>query len=441
MLNNLYYNLVRDNLAENFKSGKEALSHMENSPAIYKGKPVPCLYMPKIFSQEAFEHLQKCVKTICDILDKVISRYLSDPKYRKLFPFEPELEELILTEAGYPRLLPIARLDIFLNEEDLSFKFCEFNADGSSAMIEDRELNLAIQSADAMTRLKSNHEVIIFELFDSWVREFAEIYSTYNKKVSNPRIAIVDFFDKAPNEFFAFQDAFIRAGFTTTVEEIRTLQYTNGELLTKNGHKIDAVYRRAVTRDVIDNLKDVQAFVQAAKDQTVCLIGHFRTQIIHNKSIFRILHQAETLSFLTKEEQDFVHAHIPHTYKLESGGFESLNILANKEKWIIKPEDLYGSRGVFAGVDCTQTQWDEAIKNNCNQGYLLQEYCNPYKSINLDFNDTDSPEFKKYNNITGMFVYNKKLAGLYSRASVMGVISGYTKGLTLASLVAKPLPL
>ena len=70
--------------------------------------------------------------------------YAKDEDYRRLFGFEPKLEELILREPTYDSPIPIARIDIFYNEETGDFKFCEFNTDGTSAMNEDRELNIAI---------------------------------------------------------------------------------------------------------------------------------------------------------------------------------------------------------------------------------------------------------------------------------------------------------
>ncbi len=57
---------------------------------------------------------------------------------------EPKLEELILNRPTYYSPIPIARIDIFYNEKTGDFKFCEFNTDGTSAMNEDRKLNIAI---------------------------------------------------------------------------------------------------------------------------------------------------------------------------------------------------------------------------------------------------------------------------------------------------------
>ncbi|MCL1843263.1 MAG: hypothetical protein FWF79_05580 [Defluviitaleaceae bacterium] len=436
-LNKKYAEIVRQRYNENLKSGYAAVEFMENSTAVYRGEPVACLYMPKIFSREAMDVIKTAAKDICVILDKVIARYLSDAEYRRLFPFEPELEQLILSNAGYSRLLPIARLDIFFNEDDFSFKFCEFNTDGASAMNEDREINAAIRQSDAFREMSRFCTLQTFELFDSWVCEFAKIYADYkNGAVSKkPRIVITDFMENAtPNEFIEFKKAFAKAGYDADICEIRELVYSGGELQTPDGKKIDAIYRRAVTCDIMRQKDDVQGFLQAARDNASCIIGHFRTQIVHNKAVFKILRMPETLEFLTEYEREYVLRHVPETLALETGKFDIHDVLNNKNDWIIKPEDLYGSRGVYAGIDMDDKSWALAVKNATDTGYLLQRFCPPHKSENLDFNGTNPPEFQMFNNITGMFVYNGKFQGIYSRAGLMGTISPYTRGLTLASL-------
>ncbi|MCL1998808.1 MAG: hypothetical protein FWG65_08580 [Turicibacter sp.] len=435
-----YLQIVRDNYESNVESGNAAVQYMHNSTAIYKGLPVDCLYMPKLFSKDVWDYLCGAADTICKILDKVIERYLDDAEYRKLFPFSAELEELILTEAGYPRLLPIARLDIFFNEEDFSFKFCEFNADGASAMNEDRELNIAISNSHAMQSIKNEYRITSFEFFDSWVREFADIYGKYDNAVSNPQIVIADFIDSTvPNEFIEFKKAFEKAGFRADICEIRQLTYKGGILQTPEGKKIDVIYRRAVTRDIMEKRDEVQAIIAAAKDNAVCFIGHFRTQIIHHKMIFQILRQHETLSFLDEKEREYIWRHIPATMPLSEGFFDMDAVIERREGWIIKPYDYYGSKGVYAGADFSAEEWKQRIVDCMGKSYLLQEYHKPFQSLNLDFNSSKRPNFKLYNNITGMFVYNGKLQGLYSRAGLQPIISGLTGGLTCASLLATQL--
>ena len=434
-LNDRYAEIIKTRYEENTISGKAAVEYMQNSTAVYKGVPVACLYMPKVFSTQAVEFLRGASATICTILDKVIQRYFDDADYRSLFPFSKELEELILLESGYPRLLPIARLDIFFNEEDFTFKFCEFNADGSSAMNEDREINLAVQSTDAFLHMQKEYRLTSFELFDSWVKEFMDIYSHYNKKVLSPKIMITDFMEKGtPNEFIEFKKAFKKAGLDADICDIREFGKTA---------KADAVYRRAVTRDIIENKNEASGFLQAARDNTMCIIGHFRTQIIHNKAIFMILRKHETLEFLTKEEQEYIIRHIPETLPLKSvnqpvSTVSLDDVIKNKDEWIIKPEDFYASKGVYAGIGMDTDAWQSILQESINSSvpYLLQEYHKPYRSVNINFNKNNRPDFEMYNNITGMFVYNGKLTGLYSRAGQQNTISSDAGGLTLASVMA-----
>ena len=80
-----------------------------------------------------------------------------------------------MTEAGYDCLLPVARVDIFYNEETREFKFCEINTDGSSAMNEDRELNNALKVTTVYNKLKDKHNFTSFEFFDSFVKDFEDI--------------------------------------------------------------------------------------------------------------------------------------------------------------------------------------------------------------------------------------------------------------------------
>ena len=71
----------------------------------------------------------------------------------------------------------------------------------------------------------------------------------------------------------------------------------------------------------MEHYDEVQDFIQAVKNQDVCIMGSFCTQIIHNKWLFKILREEPTLSLLTEEEQKFVHDHIPYTNLINEKGF------------------------------------------------------------------------------------------------------------------------
>jgi glutathionylspermidine synthase len=189
-----------------------------------------------------------------------------------------------LHRPAYSTLLPVCRLDIFLNEETGGFKFCEFNADGSSAMNENAELYRTYRNTLLYREMDERYEQHMFELFDSWVETFLRIYAEgqdqegqEKDEAALPAVAIVDFLEKGSSaaEFTAFREAFERAGCQAFVAEIRDMRYENGRLLTGDGHPVDAVYRRAVTSDILAHREEVRPFLQAVRDRSVCLIGDF----------------------------------------------------------------------------------------------------------------------------------------------------------------------
>lgn len=437
-LEDFYKSFVENNFEECKKSAMESLEYMKNSTAKYKGKPIYSLFAHKLFPEDTALYLKESAEKMYKILIKVMNEYLNNENYRKLFGFSKELEDLIMIPTGYDNLLPIARIDIFLNEKDLSFKYCEFNADGCSAMNEDRELNIALKLTAPYKKLSENYDIVSYELFDSWAKEFMNIYSTYYKKVDIPYIAVVDFLEKgcSVEEFEEFAKSFRKLGADAEVCEIRNLRYKDGILYSPSGNKIDAIYRRAVTCDIMDHKNEVGDFLQAVKDRNVCLVGSFCTHIIHDKIIFKILHMDRTHEFLTEDEIEYVKLHIPYTSRLTASEIDIDSVKENKDKWLIKPEDSYGAKGVFAGINFGKHIWEKVIDDHVDKHYMIQEFCMPYRTYNIDFNK-EVNIFEKYSNLTGMYIYNGKFAGFYSRQSNHEIISTQYDENDIASALIK----
>lgn len=431
-----YRSIVEQDLDGHGISAKEISNYIQNSTAKYHGRCVRTLYIPKLITLDEVDLFEGLIKTLYEIFYKVMDRYQRNPEYRKLFGFDERLEKLILRENAYDCPLPIARIDIFLDEETGDFKFCEFNTDGSSAMNEDRELNNAIRLTKAYEEFAGRHKIMTFELFDSWVEEFLAIYATFKHKKDNPHVAIVDFMESATNEEFKiFAKSFEKKGISVEICEIRDLKYKDGVLLSPTGKGIDAIYRRAVTSDIMKYFDEVQPFIQAVVDEKVCLIGDFRTQIVHNKVLYKILHDERTKEFLTDEENSYVKAHVPFTVSLSDGRFDYNDVISHKNNWIIKPEDSYGSKGVHAGVECNDEEWKGFVDECINQSYILQEFCMPYESVNIDLVKDDNAPFRPYCNLTGLFVYNGKFKGCYSRISQSEIISTQYSEMALPTIV------
>ena len=415
-----YKNDIANNLDKHEKSGKEALDYMDHSTAKYHGKTIYSLYVPKILNEETVQVFKQTAETMASIMQKVIREYQKNADYRKLFGFSKRIEELILHNPLYKNILPVCRVDIFYNESDGSFYFCELNTDGSSSMNEDRELCKAFEKTALYKNLNIDYEIKSFELFDSLVDAFLSNYETYPYKAAKPTVAIVDFLELgcSMEEFEQFRKSFEKRGVKAYVCDIRSLYLCKDRLCMENGEVVDLIYRRAVTSDICEREAEVQDFMEAVLTHKVCCMGSFCTQAVHDKSLFYILRHEMTGRLLTEEENRFVAEHIPYTEELTESVVAKLGVLDEKEK----PKNSYGARGIYAGVRCSLSEWEKVVRENQDTNYIVQQFIMPYQTANIDFHK-DEPVLRNYSNLTGLYVYNGKFAGVYSRQSENEIIS------------------
>lgn len=426
---------------------RAAHAYMASSTAIVHGNQVLSSYVPRFFDQATYDEFKNVAETTHHILCKVMQRYLADPDYRTIFDYDERLRELILLPRGYDALLPFARVDVFMNEDNLTCGFCELNADGSSGMNEDRELNNSFAASTALADFKTHHQVQQSNLFDTWVEEFARIYGTYEHKRENPRFAIVDFLDHAiVDEFKAYCRCFARHGYDCTIADVRDLRFDGTVLRTRDGVRIDAIWRRSVTNDILEFWDESQPLIEAVRAGKVALIGSFAGHIVHDKQIFDALHHPATRAFLTEEEKTFVAAHIPQTKFLDDEHIDLADVRSRKDAWIIKPTDRYGASDVFAGKMHTPDEWNALIDHYANgkagAPFLVQTYLNPFKTDLLEpcldlsaLEDADAPrDVVPYNNMSGLYLFNGRFSGVFSRLGPKPIISEPMGDLTSATL-------
>lgn len=431
-----YQERVLKNPGKYQESLREITREVAESPAKYKGEPVEFLYQPMFFSQGDMERFETLTADLMKILNKVIDQYLKDEKFRSYFGFSSLLEKLILKDPGYSINVPMGRFDIFYHYNH-QFQFCELNADGSSGMAEQRELQRIIGKSIALRGFDGEYQYEGFEIFDSWVKALLTNYKEYSKGDIKPQVAIVDFMtSEPPSEFIEFQKAFEAAGCPTVIADPRDLTYRDGKLYYQD-FRIDCVYRRAVTWEIIENASEVKAFIEAYLAGDVCVVGPLRSQVIHNKQIFAILHDPEKTPFLTEEERNFVKRHIPFTRVFNNQDQELVQLaIEKKDQLVLKPMDKYASRGVRVGSDYSLEEWKHIIDQEAKEEYLLQEFCQVPKIPMARIND-EQVSFIPHNYIIGIFMYNEKLQGVYTRTGTHNIIGSIVECYTVPNFVFK----
>ncbi|MGI6046347.1 MAG: carboxylate--amine ligase, partial [Eggerthellaceae bacterium] len=341
-----YFDIARS-LGPDCAGRRSAYAYMQNSSAIVHHQVVATSFIPRLFDKATYEVMKDTAETAHRIASQVMAHYLDDASYRKIFHYDPRMADLILAPRGYDAILPFARFDTFLNEDTLDIAFCEFNADGSSGMNENREITNSIKGTATFKEFARRHQVQGCELFESWVEDFLAIYKTYEQAKENPRVAIVDYLENGVvDEFRIFTKIFADHGIECIVEDVRALRFDGTVLKDRNGKTIDAIWRRCVSNDLMQFWDASQDLIRAVKRGKVALIGSFAGHIVHDKQLFEALFHEATLDFLSAEEREFVKKTVPRTTHLDSRFIDLDEILENKNSWIIKPTDHYGAEDV-----------------------------------------------------------------------------------------------
>lgn len=405
---------------------QQALDEIRASDAWVHGAPVAFSYVPNLFNAQDMAFLQETCTMTHRILTKVIERFVEDPSYRTIFHFPPEAERLILLPCGYEEKLPMGRFDIFLDEDDMSFKFCEFNTDGSGAMSRDHLVSRALMQTDTFRRFAEHHKVEPFELFDSWVEAFMGIFKTDPCYVENPTVCVTDFRESGVfSDFNRFIEAFERAGVSARFVDVRSFEFDGEHLIDpSDGTVINAIYRRSVTSEILQHPGECDAMIDAVAAGKVCLIGHFRTTVVHSKMVNVALFDPRTREFLTDEEWEFVQAHVPATYRLrrDTPDLDIAAVKADKDAWIIKPEDDYGASGVYPGVDHSQEEWERLVDEHTDASYIAQEFYTPRK-VDVIVPGKGSAQVESWQQMPGFYQYNGTICGFYVRLGQEGVIA------------------
>ncbi len=408
-----------ESYAEDYQQFVNAIAH---STAIYKGEPVPALYQGIFYDEKTFEVWKEIASTMISIANKMTVKYLEDPEYREKFGFPELMEQLILHDPGYDTFIPMARFDIFYNNPD-DFWFCECNTDGSSAMNEDNVIGELLLKGEGMREFAKQYELHNRDYFDPWVEKSLELYRSVHGKLPET-LAIADFTESGtPYEFVEFQKRYEKAGVRAIIADLRDFTYEGGKLIA-DGQPIDMVYRRVTTVELVAKAEEARPFIDAYLDNAFFCVGSMRSQIIHNKLAFAILHEPASKALLTEAEVAFVEKHIPFTGELTQANIA--DVVKDKDRYIVKPSDSRGSEGVYVGRDYTAEEYEELLTELVKEQAIYQTYIDADPMDFVFFDEKGQYSIKPLVPLMGMFIYMGEFEGIYTRVGGEHIISGRT---------------
>jgi hypothetical protein len=133
--------------------------------------------------------------------------------------------------------------------------------------------------------------------------------------------------------------------------------------------------------------------VRAVLDRAVCMVNPFRCKILYKKTSLAVLSDENNRHLFTDEQMRAIDRHIPWTRTVEERHtvYEGKPIdlipyiVKYKDRFVLKPSDEYGGKGIKLGWLVDDGEWAKAVQDALSSPTIVQERVEipwePYPSL------------------------------------------------------------
>ena len=357
------------------------------------GDRVICPFLRPFFLDAADEIRVRGVAEMLWTLGERVAQLAATERPEMLADLALSDDEIALAriDPGYATASTAARADAFILPDSL--RFAEYNAESPAGAGYSQGLAELFDGEPVMAGFRERFDVRFARPVAALLEALLASYQEWGGTASPPRMAIVDWREVPTfSEFEILRDAFTALGVPTVICDPRDLEFAAGSRfsagtgrgLYANGERIDLVYRRVLINDILARRDECRALLDGYRSRTVCVANTFRCKIPHKKAFFAVLTDERYASLFSEEERAMIRRHVPWTALVEerqvtvNGAAVDLlpHLRANRERFVIKPNDEYGGTGVTLGWETSEADWDAAIAKAIaerDRGWVAQQ--------------------------------------------------------------------
>lgn len=400
---------------------------------------------PRLIHVSLEKKLWTVIRTLDQVFYRIASLYFKHPSFYELFPFSTKEREWlsILLESNYIPGRVATRWDAnttFADREwKKGFSFFEVNGVGVGGMwygpqageVALKSVVPELQKIDPSFKPHANPNMGLLLL---------KLINAQRKKLGRTRGVIALAMEKASGsnfiEFERLAKLYSRLGFPAIVIEPTDPNLKRNELFAK-GRKIDMVYRDTT-------LSELCFLEEKGYDLSALRKGFQRGQIVSSlegefdhKSVFEVFTNSKYEKLFTAKERALFKEHILWTRLLRECRTTDLKeksidlipfVLKNKNELVLKPNRLYGGKGIVFGSDMDHPKWRNKIESCLKEfgDWVIQErgdlrtksfFCPGGRKVRQ----------KNYYVVSGFFATEKGL-GMVGRMSERTVVNVARRG-------------
>lgn len=347
---------------------------------------------PRFLSRTQRDDLAPVSRVLAGIFERAGTHLLASDRLLDLIGASEEERAAWAVDPGYPGFTLTSRLDSFM--VDGRPHFVEYNAESPAGIGYTDALSEVFAALPAMqhweqeygptadrTESDANPAVERFHGRQRLLETLLWAYQAWGGRQAPPQVAIVDWGDVITRRDFELcGEHFRQHGIPVIICDPRAFEYRQGALY-HGEQRIDLVYRRVLLHELLAKAAEAHALLQAYCDGAICMVNSPRSKLLHKKAVFALLSDRRLGLSLSEDEQRLVEATIPWTRLLRQGETEYGGrqvdlipfLLAGQERFVLKPVDEYGGRGVVLGWETSREEWERALEDNVDGDYVVQE--------------------------------------------------------------------
>jgi uncharacterized circularly permuted ATP-grasp superfamily protein len=395
------------------------------------GERIHCPFLRPFFLSRADEaRIRAAAEAIAAVGERVVRAALESPVLRRDLGVTDAEMSLAAIEPGYATASTASRLDAFLLPDSL--QFAEYNAESPAGPAYTERLCELFAAQDVMARFRQVRGVHFHRTIAALLAALLDSYREWGGRASPPRIAIVDWREVPTwTEFEIIRDAFVASGVPTVVCDPRDLEF-DGRRLSVQGRAIQLVYRRVLVNDIVVRRDECRALLDAYASGTACVANSLRCKIAHKKAFFAVLTDPAHESLFTPAERTVIDAAVPWTRVVRddttdrNGAPAPLLDLArrDRERFVLKPNDEYGGKGVLLGWEASAGEWDGALDAALRDPpgtWVVQERIRVRREVFPQFDETGQVAMREMLVDFAPYLFRGRMGGYLTRLSATGL--------------------
>ena len=379
---------------------------------------------PNFVGREQLNLLASAVRGVVGAMNVLAPRIVEEPELQDFLGMTEQERMLAAVDPGYSDMSVTSRLDSFLLGGKV--RFVEYNAEVPAGIGYNDRMSEAFLRTEVMQEFSKFYPSSPLFTSEALLNALIDTYRRWGGK-DDPVIGTVDY-DNLPTapEFEILKEFFTSRGYKTVISDPRKLEVRKGDLYAGD-QKINLVYRRLLTNELLEKFDEAKAVFEAYEAGTICAVNTFRSKYLHKKAIFALITDPKYQDGMTEEQLFAVYTHVPWTRKVEDTKttdpeghpIELLYFIRqNRRDLVMKPNDEYGGKGIFVGWELDDREWDNAIQTALSAYYLVQTRVEVARDSYPSWNQEDEAiQWGEYTVDLDPFVFFGEIEGLLTRLS------------------------